>query len=634
MNPKKTTNITLKHNKLIQNAVALHQSGQLDLAEAEYKKLLTSLPSNTVLLTNLGTLALQKRNLEEAVRVIGRSLQINPNQPFAHFNCANALKDLKRLDEALISYNQAIIYKPDYAEAFSNRGIIFKKLNRPNEALDSYNQALALKPDQAAVYFNRAIILNDLNRFEEALVSYDRAISLKPDYAEAYSNRGNSLKKINLFELALVSYDCALKLRPDFAEAHMNRGTVLSSLNRFEEALASYECAIRLNPVYVEAYSNRGLVLKELNRIEDALASYDRAIALNANYAEAYSNRGIALKECKQFDEALVNYDRAITLKADYAEAYWNKSLLKLLLGDYEQGWALYEWRRKKDDTKNNYREYAQPLWMGEQSLTNKTVFIYSEQGLGDVIQFIRYIALVEQLGAKVILEVPKILMAIVSTLQGGFILVEPKKTLPDFDYHCPLMSLPLAFKTTMKTIPVQVPYLFPLEEKMNRWKKVIGDQDFKIGISWQGSAGKEGMIARSFPIQLLEDIAKIKGIRLISLQKNEGVDQLAGLPQGMRVERLPDDFDNEGDAFLDSIAIMKCLDLVITCDTSIAHLAGALNLQTWVALIYVPDFRWLLDKTDSPWYPKHRLFRQTTRNDWVTVFQDMAENLKKMVKH
>ena len=277
---KKQTSPTLKQNKLIQDAVALHQSGQLDLAEAQYRKLLTVLPGNTVLLTNLGSVALQRGHLEEAVRVLRKSLQINPNQYTAHYNCGIALQYLKRSPEALLSYDNTINLKPDFFEALINRGIVLKTLNRPDEALDSYDRAITLKPDQATVYFNRGIILTNLSRYEEALVSYDRAITLKFDYADAYTNRGNVLKRIKRFVEALDDFTQAKVLKPDDAEACMNYGNVLCKLDRSNEALDSYAQAITLNPAYAEAYYNQGNAFNFLHRLDEAVESYDRAITL------------------------------------------------------------------------------------------------------------------------------------------------------------------------------------------------------------------------------------------------------------------------------------------------------------------------------------------------------------------
>ena len=317
MQHKKPTGPTPKQSKMIQEAVAMHQSGQLDAAETQYKQLLNFLPRNTDLLTNLGTIALQKGLLEDAIRIIGKSLQINPNQPYALNNRGNALKDLKRMDEALVSYDRALVLKPGYADAYFNRGNILHELKRLDEALTSYDLAIALKPDYIEAYLNRGNVFRDLNLLKEALESYGYAIGLRLDYANAYLNQGLVLRDLDRLEEALVSYDKAIVLDPDYADAYSNRGNVLQDLKRLDEALASYDHAIALNPIYVNAYSNRGNTLKELKRLDEALVSYNHAIALDPNYANAHLNRGSALIDLKRLDEALVSYDRAIALKPD-----------------------------------------------------------------------------------------------------------------------------------------------------------------------------------------------------------------------------------------------------------------------------------------------------------------------------
>ncbi len=317
MQHKKIKGPTPKQSKMIQDALALHQSGRLDAAEIQYRKLLGLLPNNTMLLGNLGMITLQKGRLDDGVKILGRSLQINPNQPFILNNRGNALNELNRLDEALASYDNAIVLKPDYAEAYSNRGLTLHHLNLLEEALVNYERAIALNSDYVYAYSNRGNALKDLNRLDEAIESYDHAIALKPDFSEAYYNRGNALKELNRLDKALVSYDHAVALKPDYADAYSNRGLALQDLNRLDEALASYDQAIALKPDYADAYSNRGNTLKELSRLDDALESYDRAIVLKPDYAEVYSNRGSALLELKRLDEALVSYDHAIDLKSD-----------------------------------------------------------------------------------------------------------------------------------------------------------------------------------------------------------------------------------------------------------------------------------------------------------------------------
>jgi hypothetical protein len=302
---------------------------------------------------------------------------------------------------------------------------------------------------------------------------------------------------------------------------------------------------------------------------------------------------------------------------------------LLLLSSNFDSGWPLYEWRWKNEkcDSFKEKREFIKPLWLGKEDLKGKTIFLHSEQGLGDTIQFCRYAKLVNELGAKVILEVQKPLLHLMTTLTGVHQLVTKGDKLPEFDFHCPMLSLPLAFKTSIQTIPAQVPYLSIDIQRVEKWKNYLGETGFKIAISWQGSTGKvdEG---RSFPVSLFEEISKIEGVRLISLQKNAGTEQLSNLPEGMKVEHLPNDFDVAENSFLDSAAIMKNVDLVISSDTALTHLAGALGVTTWLPLKFIPDWRWLLTRTDSPWYPMHSIYRQKEVNNWQSVFQEMKNNL------
>ena len=551
---------TLEQSQMIQDAVALHQAGQLDLAENLYNELLIDLPYNTVLLTNLGTIALQRGRLEDAIIIIGKSLQINPNQPNALNNGGTALKDLNRLDAALDSFDRAITLKPEYAEAFSNRGNTLDLLNRLDEALLSFDRAITLKPDYADAYSNRGVLLNRLNRFEEALLSFDRAITLKPDYADAYSNRGNALK--------------------------------------------------------------------DLNRFDDALESYDRAIVLKPDCVEAYNNRAIVLQDVKRLDESLQSYDYAIALKPNYIDAYWNKSLLKILTGEYLEGWQLYEWRWKKEPLNNSLRVYEQPIWLGNESLINKTVLIYPEQGLKDYIQCIRYSALLEQLGATVILEVPLPLMKLASSLKGQFMLVESGSSLPDFDFHCPVMSLPLAFKTTVETIPTQMPYLFADKDKKKAWNKKLGKKILpRIGLVWSSSMEHKNDHNRSLLLKQLEALLELP-VEFHSLQKEVREIDVNTLIDFHHIHQHQNDLLD----FSDTAALVDAMDVVISVDTSVAHLTGAMGKKVCILLPYAPNYRWMLDRADSPWYPSATLFRQPAIGDWESVIAEVKQFLTESV--
>jgi tetratricopeptide (TPR) repeat protein len=644
--------------RLIQEAVALHQSGQLDAAENQYHRLLATLPNNTDLLTNLATIAFQKGNLEVGIEIIARSLRINPNQANGLNNQGNALQQVKRFDEALISYDRAICLRPDFAEAYCNRAHALKSLNRLEEALDSYDRAIGLKPDYFDAFLNRGNILQDLNRPDQALANYGRAIALRSDHADAYfeyanlllglnrldeavacydrvialhpedskayCNRGVALQRLGRLDKAVASYDQAVALGPNYADAYCNRGLALHDLKRLDESLASYDRAINLKPDYADAYRNRGNVLQDLNRIEEALKSYDSAITINPDYAEAYFDRSKILSGLKRIDEAIESCDIAIKLKPDWAEPFWNKSLFSLSLGKYIEGWKLYSYRWKIGDLNNKLRPYNKPLWHGSDPLNDKTLFIYPEQGFGDYIQCIRYALLAEQMAANVVIEAPAPLMSLVSTLKGNFTLVETGAPLPEFDYHCPVMSLPLAFKTTVETIPAQIPYLFVDEAKKKQWRKNLGEKTKpRIGLVWSGTPIHRNDHNRSFPLRQLSDLLDLP-FEFHSLQKDVRAVDIDALEEFSQVHQHQDDLLD----FSDTAALVEQMDIVISVDTSVAHLAGAMGKSLFVLLPYVPDYRWMLDRSDSPWYPTARLFRQPALYDWDSVIAEVGQVL------
>ena len=498
--------------------------------------------------------------------------------------------------------------------------------------MELIDKAIQLKPDYADAYYNRGNALKALEQFDAAIASYDKAIQLKPDYADAYSNRGLALKELEQFDAAIASYDKAIQLKPDLAEAYYNRGNALQDLKQFDAAIASYDKAIQLKPDYADAYSNRGLALQGLKQFDAAIASYDKAIQLKPGYAEAYYNRGNALQDLKQFDAAIASYDKAIQLKPDYVEVYWNNSLALLRLGDFSRGWELYEWRWRRDDPIFEGRGFTKPLWLGIESLQNKTILIHAEQGLGDTIQFCRYVKSVTSIAAKVVLEVQPSLVKLMEELDLSLDILARGTTLPNFDYHCPLLSLPLAFQNIGDTAIPTESYIKAGQARIEKWRSHFNNEQFNIGINWQGNANLKIDIGRSFPLALFEGVASFSKVKLFSLQKNEGTEQLNNLPKEMVIESFGEDVDSEG-AFLDTAAIIKSLDLVITSDTAVAHLAGALGCRVWLVLKWVPDWRWMLDEDSSSWYPSMRLFRQNKADDWEGVFDKIESELNLLVQ-
>jgi len=510
-------------------------------------------------------------------------------------------------------------------------GLIAAQAGRNEQAAELIGRAIAINPNMPDAHFNHGNVLLALRRLEQALASFDKAVRLKPGYLEAWANRGSVLLALARFDQALASYDKVVGLKPNDAAAYYNRGVALEALERFGDAAESYERAIALQPNYAEAHANRGVALQALARFEDALASYDKAVALKPDDAETWSNRGNPLLMLARFDEALASYDRAIALRPDYGDAYHNRSIQRLLAGDFAGGLVDYEWRKRKKQPIAN-RSFAQPLWLGEADLAGRTILIHAEQGLGDTIHFCRYIARLRERGADVLFAPQPELRALMSSLDGDPAIVDIDDRALAFDLHCPLLSLPLAFRTDLATIPDDVPYLAAGAERVARWSETIGHEEFRIGICWQGSTNQAD-VGRSFAVAEFLGIAQLPGVRLISLHKGAGEGQLAALPAGMVVETLGESFDAGADAFLDTAAAMQCCDLIITSDTAIAHLAGALARPVWVALKRVPDWRWMIDRTDSPWYPTMTLFRQQAAGDWHGVFSEIEQALRRLLQ-
>lgn len=617
---------------LLAEALSHHQAGRLSDAEAIYRRILATQPKHFDGNHLLGVVCLQTRRHDEALRYFDLATKTNPRNAAAINNRGVALQELRRLDEALQSFESAIRFQPNYAEAHCNRGNILKALGRFGQALASYDRALSLRSDYADAHSNRADVLCKIGRFDEALAAADRALTLRPNYPEAHSNRANALHNLRRFEEALASHDRAIALQPNNPESHSNRGTTLHELSRYDDAVASFDRALALRPDLAEAHSNRGNALQELRRFDDALRSYDRAILLKPEFAEAFSNRGNAMSELHRFEEALASFERAISLRADFADAHFNAALCRMLIGDLERGLPQYEWRWDIDHLKSKKRNFPQPQWNGSDPVAGKTVLLHAEQGFGDTIQFCRYVPHVAARGARVVLEVPRPLVSLMRSLRGGAQIVANGEPLPDFDCHCPLLSLPLAFATRLETIPGDTPYLFADQGKSRAWRDRLGDrQGPRIGLVWAGDPRKRLPNAnridrqRSVEFDRLAPVIETAGCTFYSLQKGEdAVAQLRDNP----FRRSIVDWTNDLHDFADTAALIANLDLVIAVDTAVAHLAGALGKPLWLLNRYNTCWRWFLNRKDSPWYPTAQLFRQDESRTWDRVIADAAHAL------
>ncbi len=480
----------------------------------------------------------------------------------------------------------------------------------------------------ASDLLSQAIALHKAGQLKEAEAVYQTLLAAQPDHAVVLNLLGTLRFQQGRWQEGIPLMDKAIAAKPDYAEAHYDRALALMKLGEFTEAVTGYDNAIAIKPDFADAHSNRGNALQELNQYDEALASYEKAIALKPSFANNYTNQGKALHELQRYDEALVSYDKAIALNPDEPKTYLNKAFLKLLHAKFEEGWELYEWRWKKH-RQDEYTLAHKPLWRGEQSLTGKTILLHAEQGLGDTIQCCRYVRKVQALGAKIILKVPVSLGELMSTLQGSFRLVTAEEPVGDFDFHCPLFSLPLAFKTRLHTIPADIPYLIadPVRQKM--WQERLGKKTKpRIGLVWSGSVANTKDRNRTIALPLL--LPQLQSTyEWHALQKEIKPQDEALLKRHGQIVLHADSLKD----FADTAALIAEMDLVLSIDTSVAHLAGALGKPVWILLPFVPDFRWMEGREDSPWYPSARLFRQTDIGDWKSVIAQMTAALESTYK-
>ena len=576
----------------MQRGFAAYQRGDLVEAEQFFRAVLAAKADHFDALHLLGIIAARTRRAQEAVQLLRRAVASSPKDAAAHSHLGNVLRGMNRPAEALESYDRAVALERDYAEGWYGRGNALLDLKRPAEALESYDRTLSLMPSLVEAHNNRGIALNALNRPAEALASYERALALKPDYAEAYNNRGMALAALKRHAEALESHDRALGLKSDYAEAHRGRGVALNALNR---------------PV-------------------EALQSYDRALALEGGDPEAHNDRGIALFDLKRYAEATESYERALALAPDYAPAHTNLALCRLLLGDFARGWQEYEWRLKVAQESGQARIFAQPLWHGEQTLEGRTILLHSEQGLGDALQFCRYAREVAARGANVLLEVQPTLVRLLANVDGVTQVLPEGSPLPAFDYHCPLPSLPLAFKTDLHNIPCRIPYIHSDPERVAVWRERLGTRTRpRVGFAWSGSAAHRNDRNRSIP--LAEMLALFgEWADWISIQKDVSNADGSLLASRADVRHVGSQLEN----FADTAALIELMDVVVTVDTSVAHLAGAMGKPVWILLPFNPDWRWLLDREDSVWYPSARLFRQPAMGDWASAVRRLREALER----
>ena len=599
--------------------------GQFDEAAVCYRRAIELKPDYAEALNDLGNaLRLQGRPAEAAAR----DAAVRPDDAEAQFKLGVALRAQGRTEEAIVCYRQAVMLRPDYPVAHNNLGNALRSLGRMDEAVASLRRAVELRPDYAEAHNNLGIALQALGRRAEAVAAYRRALELRPDTPEILNNLGTALQEQARLDEAVACYRRAIDLDPGFGEAHNSLGAALQEQGRPAEAADCYRRAIALKPDHTGALNNLGTALQEQGLLDEATVACRRAIDLAPDFGEAHNSLGTTLLEQGQLDEAVACYRRALELNPDYADAHCNLAMALLARGELAAGWAENEWRWKTPQLATGFRGFSQPQWRGEPA-EGQTLLIHAEQGFGDNLQFCRYASLAAEHGLKVIVEVPKPLARLFRSLRGVAQVVTDGDAMPAFDLYCPMLSLPLALETSsIAAIPCAVPYLHAHAAQVADWRARLGAMDNhgpRIGLVWAGNprehmpSGSAVDRRRSIGPERLAPLFEVPGLHFFSLQKGG-----APAPADYKVT----DFMSEMVDFADTAALVANLDLVISVDTSVAHLAGALGKPVWLLDRFDSCWRWLVGRHDSPWYPTLRLFRQPRPGDWGSVVEEVVRDL------
>ena len=536
---------------------------------------------------------------------------------------------MQQYDHALEWISRAIRQNPR-PRYLSSLGSTLQSLGRREEALRAFDKAVQLKPDDADLWVNLGNILIELERPIDAVLSFQHALTLNPRHWDAANKSGFLFYGLKDFEAALTQFDLCDRLQPNQALTLQARALAFRGLRRFEQSLADNLRSYEIDPDIIETRNNIGDALRSLEHHQEALQWFDKALELQPNHIGALNNKAFLLGQMHRFDEAFAMYDRMKALNLSNPATDWNLGLLHMMTGNFEAGWIGREARWNTPDVlPAAYPKFAEPMWLGKEQIDGKTILIRIDEGLGDSIQFARYVPMVAARGARIILVVAEAVRPLLSKLPGvSQCLPVTTETLPAFDMHCPMCSLPLAFGTRLDTIPSDVSYLpAPDADLVQAWEERLGPRKkLRVGLVWSGNPKHGNDHNRSIPLRALAGILDADAT-FVSLQKDPRADDQAVLREQSDILDLTADLTD----FVATAALIRCLDLVITVDTSVAHLAGALGCPTWILLPYVPDYRWLLDRDDSPWYPTVRLFRQTETREYPSVLERVRCELLKL---
>lgn len=612
---------------LFAEAVRQHRAGRLTDAERHYRQVLEANPRHADSLHLLGVIGGQTGRHDLAADMISRAIAINKQDVSYRCNLGVALRQLGRPDEAIASFRAALDLRPDHAEAHNNLGIALGDQARPDEAIGCFRKAIELDPNYLGAHTNLGNALKARGLLDEATGCYRRAVALAPNRPGVHNNLGTALREHGQLDEAVASFQRAIGLDPSYVLAHNNLGIAFKEHGRLDEAAACFRVALDLSPDFSEAHNNLGTVLGEQARQDAAIACYRQAIGLSPGFAEAHNNLGTAFRSVQRLGEAAASYRRAIERDPGYADAHNNLAMTLLAQGDLAAGWPEYEWRWKTPHMAHARRDFAQPQWRGGPA-EGRTLLIHAEQGLGDTLHFCRYGPLAAARGLRVILEVPGPLARLLHSLPGINQIVARGEVLPPFDLHCPMLSMPLALGTTIATVPNAVPYLHADAAEVAAWGTRLAAMDKpgrRLGLVWAGNSRRHSATGaafdarRSITLEHLASLLQVPGLHFVSLQKDG-----PAAPADFGLTNLMGEMAD----FADTAALIDNLDLIISVDTSVAHLAAALGKPVWLLDRFDPDWRWLLGRRDSPWYPTLTLFRQEQPGDWGAVIERVRAEL------
>lgn len=606
---------------------ALLALGQYDAALAAYDRALVREPAHVAAWCKRGETLRRLERPADALISIERALRIDANDPAAHTERGHALRALGHREQALHSYQLAMVVRGKTPDLVYACGVVMTELGRPADALACLDEGLARLPHDEQLLYASCVALDLLHARDELLKRCDRLLALNRGNVAAWVGRGNALLGLERHAEAAQAYGEALARKPDDIDARRNRAAAMRALGRFDDALADYDAALALTGPHVELHYNRALALQQLGRYDEALASHAAAAAAPADVAQALFTRALARQHLGNYDAALADYADACRRDPHHGAARRSDAFCRLLMGDFDAGWRQHEMRWDAADVMLHRRHADRPSWTGDEPPAGRTLLLHAEQGYGDTLQFCRYASLAHDLGATVIVEAPTALGELLGTLRGVSRIVTDGQPTPAFDLQCPLMSLPYAFRTTLDTLPADVPYLRADARRRDAWARhldaVAPPGRLRVGLAWSGNPRHANDENRSIPFAALAPLVAAHDATLVSLQpqvRARDADAFAASGVLSFADALTD--------FAETAALVDALDLVIGVDTSVVHLAGALGRPVWVLLPRVPDWRWLLERDDSPWYPTATLFRQARPGDWPAVIGRVAEAL------